>query len=237
MNNFGIWVQEYYERVKNSELTAQDRYPNDWFNYIYFGLANSYRRNVNSLEQFDDTKVVIKTSYVQMFVPDGYSYYHYFPSSMPQIGEIEEPSETVEEVAEEGVINPEELSMVSQYAHITRNMVVTGIIQNYSNLWDLGDEPIASAFVTEEAGKKFIETGFLLTEEVDVSDFETLDNVFIGSSISSLDFFSKYEGEFENLRRNTYAYPETGGSTESTLTYGILAAIFIATVLQYFKYT
>ena len=100
-------------------------------------------------------------------------------------------------------------------------MVVTGIIQNYSNLWDLGDEPIAKCLLLLKKQEKFIETGFLLTEEVDVSDFETLDNVFIGSSISSLDFFSKYEGEFENLRRNTYAYPETGGSTESTLTYGI----------------
>lgn len=235
MNNFPIWLREFKEKESKGELTDRDWYPTDWFSHIYYGLANSYRRNVHSLEQFNDTKLVIKTSYVQMFVPDNYSYYRFSPYSIPDEVETGLPEDLPEELPDEGPINPEELSMISQYAHITRNMVVTGIIQNYSNLWDVGDEPVASAFVTEEGGKAFIENGFLLTEEVDVSDFETTYNLFIGSNIPSKEFFNKYKGEFEGLRRNTYAFPETSGSTESTLTYGILAAIFIATVFAVFQ--
>ena len=234
MNNFGIWAREYYEKARMGELTAYDRYPTDWFSYIYYGFANSYRRNVNSLEQFGDTKLVIKTSYVQMFIPDSYGGYRFSPYTIPDVEGTELPEDPPEELTD-GSIDPKELSMISQKGHITRNMVVTGIIQNYSNLWDVGDEPLPNAFVTEEAGKSFIENGFLLTEEIDVSDFKTYDNVFIDSSISSQDFYNKYGEEFENLRRNTYAYPETSGSTESTLTYGILAAIFIATVFAVFQ--
>lgn len=235
MNNYPIWAREYYQRAIKGELTDKDFYPTDWFSYIYYGLANSYKRNVHSLEQFNDTKVVIKSSYVQMFIPDSYGMYRFSPYYIPDVDDTQLPDDMPEELPGDGPFNPEELSMISQYAHITRNMVVTGIIQNYSNLWDVGEESVANAFVTEEAGRIFIEKGFLLTNEIDVSDFETSYNAFIGSNISSKEFFNKYSEELEGLRRNTYAYPETSGSTESTLTYGILAAIFIATVFAVFQ--
>ncbi len=229
INNYGLWAMEYYEKEQKSELTAQDRWPTNWFSYITYGYANAYTRNEQSLESFDDTKVIIKTSYVQMHVPERYNpYFGYTFGHTP-----EEPEAT--EAPGEAEINPEELSMISQNAHITRNMVITGIVQNYSNQWDVGDEPVANAFVTEEAGKAFIEKGFLLTEEIDVSDYEAPENIFIGSSISSKDFFGMYEEEFDGLKRNTYAYPDMTGNTESTLTYGILAAIFLATIFAVFQ--
>ncbi|HEY8363803.1 MAG TPA: ABC transporter permease [Tissierellaceae bacterium] len=236
INNYRNWMLEYKEKERKGDLTEKDREPINWAFYIYYGFANSYIRNENSLEYFDGTKVVIKTSYVQMFVPELYSDYSYGKSLTREMG-LENLLQPPKERTTEGevALNPEELSMISKYAHITRDMKVTGIIQNYSNLWDVGDSPVANAFVTEGAAKKFIEEGFLLTKNADVSDFRTAYDIFIGSSISSKEFYNKYKDEFEGLRRNTYAYPETSGSTESTLTYGILAAIFIATVFAVFQ--
>lgn len=232
MNNYDIWAREFQEKYDRWDITGKENYPMNWFSYLYWQFSKSYTRNEQSLESFDNTKVITKTSYVQTRLMDMDDYWERMNHWVPPEERIDtEPIEAPEQAE----IDPKELSMISQNAHITREMVVTGIIQNYSNLWDTGDEPLANAFVTEEAGRNFLEKGFLLTEEIDVSEYEAPVNIFIGSNISSADFTNQYEEEFEGLRRNTYAYPDIGGSTESTLTYGILAAIFIATIFAVFQ--
>lgn len=233
ISNYEYRLMDYIERENKGELT---QYDDPWIKYynpiwsIYYNYARGYRRNEQSLESFQDTKVVIKTSYSQVFVPEGFDYRWGFTP-----GERETPIDVSEESPEPMEVNPEELAMISQDAHITRNMVVTGIIQTYSNVWDIGDQPVANAFVTEDAGKKFIEEGYKLSKEIDASDYETPINIFIKSNIESKDFLEKHEDKFESLRRNTYAYPDITGTTESTLTYGILAAIFIATIFAVFQ--
>lgn len=232
IDNYEYRLMDYIEREMKGELT---QYDNPWIKYsnpiwsIYYNYARGYKRNEQSLESFQDTKVVIKTSYSQVFVTEGFDYrWGFTPGGEAPPTEEEDPAEPKE-------VKPEELSMISQDAHITRDMIVTGIIQNYSNQWDVGDEPVANAFVTEEGGKAFIENGFLLTEEIEVTGYETPLNIFIGTNIPSKDFYDTYENEFEGLIRNTYAYPDITGSTESTLTYGILVAIFLATIFAVFQ--
>lgn len=233
MEKYDKWWEEASEKISQGIEIKEEDMPRNWFWDIYYRYARGYGRNEQSLESFNNTKVIIKTSYVQMFLPDWDNYddirrYTKLVRPIEEIDEIEEVPENIE-------IDPETLSMISQKAYITRNMVVSGIIQNYSDAWDIGDKPVANAFVTEEAGKLFIEEGFLQTKEIEVSDYKAPLNLFIGSNIGSKEFFNKYENKFEDLIRNTYAYPDITGSTEATLTYGILAAIFVATIFAVFQ--
>ena len=179
---------------------------------LYNMWANRITRNEQSLEVFDGVKVVTKTSYLYATMAF----------------EDEAIEDNIEEVRKNGTV-------ISETALITRDMVVSGIVQTYSNLWDIDKYPVANSFISEEGGKSFIEGGFYLTEEMDLSEYKFPNNYFIKSNISSEEFYNKYNSEFTNLRRNNFAYPETAGSTETTLTYGILVFIFIATIFSVFQ--
>lgn len=203
----------YYEyfQAKREELGLEEHEPTP-MEIFYTVNLNRHERNEPTLEVFDGTKVVIKTSYL------------YYSLG----GTDEETEDNIDKLKTNGTI-------FSQSAVITRDMVVSGILQTYSNVWDLENYPVANSFVSEDAGKSFLEEGFFKTEEVNVSEYKAPINYFIHSNLSSDEFYKKYSNDFENLRKNSFAYPETAGSTESTLTYGILAFIFIATIFSVFQ--
>lgn len=203
----------YYEYFKSEreKLGLEEHEPTPY--EILFTLnINRIKRNEPTLEVFDGTKVVIKTSYL---------YYSFG-------GANEDIEDNIEKVKKDGTV-------FSRSAVITRDMVVSGIVQTYSNVWDLENYPVANSFVTEEAGRSFLENGFFKTEELDVSDYKVGSNYFIKSNLTADEFYNKYKDDYENLRKNSFAYPETEGSTEATLTYGILAFIFIATIFSVFQ--
>jgi len=125
-------------------------------------------------------------------------------------------------------------SIVFQDVYITRNMKVTGIFQTYSNMWGSGQYSLPNAFITEEAGEYFIDKGYYLSKKVDGTKYKTLRHLFIDTKLSPEEFYNKYKGDFENLKINTNLYSDIGDSTESTLTYGILLSIFLATVFSVF---
>ena len=179
---------------------------------LYSMWGNRVTRNEQGLEVFNGVKVVSKTSYLYASIA--------FDNVVIE--------DNIEEVRKNGTI-------ISQSAVITRDMVVSGIVQTYSNVWDLENYPVTNSFITEDAGKSFLEGGFYLTEELDVSEYKAPINHFIKSNLTADEFYNKYQGDFVNLRKNSFAYPETAGSTEATLTYGILAFIFIATIFSVFQ--
>ena len=179
---------------------------------LYSMWGNRVTRNEQGLEVFNGVKVVSKTSYLYASIA--------FDNVVIE--------DNIEEVRKNGTI-------ISQSAVITRDMVVSGIVQTYSNVWDLENYPVANSFVTEEAGKLFLDEGFFKTEELDVSGYKAPINYFVKSNLTADDFYNKYENDYDNLRKNSFAYPETEGSTEATLTYGILAFIFIATIFSVFQ--
>ncbi len=125
-------------------------------------------------------------------------------------------------------------SITSQKAYITRDMVVTGIVQTYSNLWDKSHYSVANAFITENTAKYLIEDGYLLSKEADTSMFKTPYNLFIDTKLSPEDFSNKYKDDFQKLRINSYLYSEIEGSTENTLAYDILLSVFLATIFSVF---
>ena len=179
---------------------------------LYNLWGNRIVRNEQTLEVFDGVKVVTKTSYLYATIAF----------------EDEKIEDNIEEVRKNGTI-------ISEDAFVTKDMIVTGIVQTYSNLWDIDKFPVANSFITEEAGRSFLEGGFYLSEEMDLSEHKFPNNYFIKSSISAGEFYERYNGDLSNFRRNSFAYPETAGSTETTLTYGILGFIFIATIFSVFQ--
>ncbi len=208
-NKTGLFYE--YFKSEREKLGLEEHEPTPW-EILYSLNFNRIGRNEPTLEVFNGTKVVIKTSYL----------YYSFGGS----GEVVE--DNIEQVKKDGTI-------ISQSAVITRDMVVSGIVQTYSNVWDLENYPVANSFVLEDAGLLFLEEGFLKTEELDVSDYSIPINYYIKSNLAADEFYNKYKPDFINLRKNSFAYPETAGSTESTLTYGILAFIFIATIFSVFQ--
>lgn len=208
-SEYGLFYE--YFQSKREELGLEEHEPTP-MDIFYSVNLNRIERNEPTLEVFDGTKVVIKTSYL---------YYSFG-------GTDEETTDNIEKVKKDGTI-------FSRSAIITRDMVVSGIVQTYSNVWDLENYPVTNSFVTENAGKLFLDDGFLKTEELDVSDYKAPINYFIKSNLTAGEFYNKYTNDFENLRKNSFAYPETSGSTEATLTYGILAFIFIATIFSVFQ--
>lgn len=208
-NESGLFYE--YFKSEREKLGLEEDDPTPW-EILYSLNFNRIERNEPTLEVFNGTKVVIKTSYL----------YYSFGGS----GEVVE--DNIEKVKMDG-------TLFSQSAVITRDMVVSGIVQTYSNVWDLENYPVANSFVTEDAGKLFLDEGFFRTEELDVSEYKAPINYFIKLNLKSDEFYNKYKDDYENLRKNSFAYPETEGSTEATLTYGILAFIFIATIFSVFQ--
>lgn len=183
--------------------------------WLYEKYSSEYRRNTQSLESYNGTQIGIKTNYLYKFI------------NLDLNGEESNINHEFENVLKYG-------SIISQKADITRNMVVTGIFQTYSNLWDKKHHSLANAFITENAGEYFIEKGFLLSEEADTSKYNTPYHLFIDSVDSPENFLNKYNDDFKQLMINSYLYSYEEDNTENTLTYGILISLFIATIFIVF---
>ncbi|MDR7857738.1 ABC transporter permease [Tissierella sp.] len=181
---------------------------------VYIKHVYHLNRNVQSLESFNGTEIGAYTNYLYRFLRlDEESIYN--------------PNDYLQDVPKYG-------SILSQKHYITRNMVVTGIVQTYSNIWDKGYHPVANAFITEDTGKLLIEDGYFLSEVVDNSSYKTPYNLFIDTKLVPENFSNKYIDEFEKLMLNSYLHSDTEDSTEVTMTYGILLAVFIATIISVF---
>lgn len=179
-------------------------------------IAN--RRNEQELEEFNGTRVLTRTSYV------------YYPNT--DTSEVSQEEDNLETIRREGV-------MVSQKVIISRPMIVSGIIETYSNLWDTKEAIVANSFISEEAGKLFLEEGFYKTKYkglvIDIEDYNPSLNIFIESNMETSRFIEEYRSVLPDLVRNSLAYPDLTGSTEGTLTYGIIAFVFVATVFAVFQ--
>ncbi len=176
-------------------------------------------RNEHEVESYGGTQVITKTSYL-------------FHSDGAYEKEGQQVDENIEWIKENGI-------MFSQEVVISRPMEVSGIIETYSNLWDVGDSPVANSFISEETGRALLEGGFFKTEyenlAIDISNYKAPLNIFINTNMDTDKLMETYSETYPNLKRNTYAYPQVQGSTEGTLTYSIVAFVFVATVFAVFQ--
>ncbi len=178
---------------------------------LYYNMINTNGRRARELEVFDGVTVELKTEYLYIFLPS-------------------------EDMADEGLIEniEEKGSIIKKEFVLQSKMIVSGILNTYSDIWDLGDNIVANSYITDEAGKRFIENGLYKNSYEDVSDLKTPYNYFVKTNLSKERFLEENNDLLE-FRQNKLAYPDVEGSTESTLTYGILAFIFIATVMAIFQ--
>ena len=206
-----------YKIVSMLEVVAKEigmREPYD-LEKLYKGHASEYVRNTQSLEAFNGTTIVVRTSHLYTNINLN----------------LEEAEDNIRALFE-GVKSFNTLK--SQKAHITRDMVVSGIFQTYSNLWDKSYYQVANAFITENTAEYLMEKGYFLSKEVNTSRYKTPYNFFIGTKSEAKDFYDKYNTDLSGLRVNTYLYSDEEQSTENTLVYGILLSAFIATIFTVF---
>ncbi len=230
INNYNTDFMDYYNKSLRGDLSKLDKEPLNWIFLLRHGFVDTNGKNEHSLESFGGTRVVVKTSELYMSVAKEVSEYDkiflkdFFSYKAP------DPLDLGEKVE-----NKEKYTRVNQYVHLTREMLVTGIIEDYSGTWDVGNEPLVNAFISEEGGRAFIEDALLLSENVDLSNFKTRENIFVGSNVPIKELFDKHMDKFDSLIINESAYPDREGTTEYGLTYGILGGIFLATILGVFQ--
>ena len=208
------YLQELFSDIEDEEL-KHERMIEEVIGWL-MPYRETIGRNEQSLEEFDGTRVLVRTSYL-------YS---------TKLSSDENEIDNIDIIRKEGV-------MTSQKVILSRKMKVSGIIESYSDLWDVGDLPIGNSFITQEAGEAFLDNGFYRSQYeylvMDIKDYEPPLNLFLYSNLSTDELMDKYSPEFKDLKRNTYAYPQKAGSTEGTLTYSIIAFVFIATVFAVFQ--
>lgn len=98
-------------------------------------------------------------------------------------------------------VNPEVIRqdgfIEEQKIILKKEFIVTGILQTYSDKWDVGDYKVPNAFITEEGGKTFTDA-FYGTKIGDFSDHEMGYNIFLSSDLLK-----------ENLYKNLHTkYPD-----------------------------
>ena len=154
---------------------------------------------------------------------------------------------------EQGYTDPKEIEqnglLYEQTLEITREYVVTGVVQSFSGFWDTGAFPVAEMFVAESEAKTLL-SAIRQNTMKDLSDYSFSSNLFfrsdmLGESLcQSLEktYITAEEQEAAGskniaLRRNNYAYPAEGQNAEETLTMLVVLVIFIVTfcaILQIF---
>ncbi|NLX62192.1 MAG: ABC transporter permease, partial [Tissierellia bacterium] len=90
---------------------------------------------------------------------------------------------TPETIKEKGLL-------LNQYVILKKEFIVTGILQSYTEKWDLGGHKAANAFITEEGGKTL--TDALYNNKIgDFSDYQMDYNVFLYSDSHKEELYNK----------------------------------------------
>lgn len=150
-------------------------------------------------------------------------------------------------------LEPEDIEanglLYKQTLGISREYTVTGVVRSFSGFWDTGAFASPGLFVSEK------EAAYLLdaihgSSMMDLSGYEFHANIFARSDTRTEHLFDSLKEKYvtaEELaggndrtiafRRNTYAYPDTDGNAEETLTALVILVIFVVAfcaILQIF---
>lgn len=146
---------------------------------------------------------------------------------------------TPEVIQEKGLLYEQRIDLTGTY-------VITGVIQSYSGFWDAGSYELPNVFLSE-AGAKEMEDAIHQTKLADLSNFAFSYDIFCQSDSKQENLYetlSSSYGEKEDVvdskqafRRNTYAFPETAGGSEESMTMLVVVIIFVVAfcaILQIF---
>lgn len=152
---------------ENSKIAIQNQIDEliGRINHIHWQIPypTRHEHNEKPFDQVGDVSIVVHNNYF---------YYH-----MPW------EEFTPETIKEKGLL-------LNQYVMLKKEFIVTGILQSYTDKWDLGGHKAANAFITEEGGRTL--TDALYNNEIgDYSDHELEYNVFLYSDSYEEDLYNR----------------------------------------------
>ncbi|WP_033165855.1 ABC transporter permease [Clostridium sp. KNHs205] len=133
---------------------------------------NRYGYHDNPNKRIGDINVIVSTDYVYYFKPG-------------------EPSDE-QTIKTKGFMTHREVVMQKEF-------VITGILNTYSDKWDLGGHAVPNAFVTVEAGKK-LSDAFYNNSYVDVSSYKPSMNIFLNLHNLNTAVIDKLEESYPDMK-------------------------------------
>lgn len=133
---------------------------------------NRYGYHDNPNKRIGDINVIVSTDYVYYFKPG-------------------DPSDE-QSIKTKGFMTHQEVVMQKEF-------VITGILNTYSDKWDLGGHAVPNAFVTEEAGKE-LRDAFYNNSYVDVSSYKPSMNIFVNLHNLNNAVIEKLEESYPDLK-------------------------------------
>lgn len=85
---------------------------------------------------------------------------------------------------------------------LKKEFIVTGILETYSDKWDLGGYQTPNAFITEEGAKSFAEA-FYNTNIGDFSDYKMDYNIFLYSNSNKENLYSELSSNYPNRKEES----------------------------------
>ncbi len=162
-------IQEKEARIRELER-KRNSIIDRHYNELQSGRPSYHNHHETPFENVGDVILVVSNNYF---------YYYYSGDEVnPDI------------IREKGFLTKQNIVM-------KREMVVTGILQTYTDKWNLSEYKSPNAFLTEEGGKAFT-NAFYNNTLGDFSDYEMDYNVFLTSDTYKADLYSKLSSSYSD---------------------------------------
>ena len=217
-------LEDYIEYLQDD-----DREMNASQDYIDFFRKYSYQRYVRYIldtEYYDDYTLNLKTYYNYHFIK--------------QVNRILQDYNGESLVSEDDLLTTKGI-LTDIELIFTTPLTITGFYDNHNKYWDIGEGQVPRAYI-DQGLYESIKTTADDNNLTDIHQYMPLkhsnfskSNVFIKSKSQPWRYYNQNKDGNQNLRVNSYAYPEASFASQATVTYGILFMIFIATAIAIFQ--
>lgn len=177
MSNMNLDLEVGQKVNVNIEITTIDKDVGPYImklnkEYYEKGLYPDYlQHHETPFENIGDIVVVVSNDY-----------FFYYPFQDQDI--------SPEQIREKGCLH-------NQKVILKKEFTVTGILESYTDKWDLDGHVAANAFITEEAGNMFKDALYKTTIE-DFSDYEFDYNIFLQSNSLQENLYSQLASDYPN---------------------------------------
>lgn len=159
-------------KIRIREIEGRiDQIYNEHFFEMKVGSPDYYQHHETPFEQMGDVSVVVSNNY--------FYYYMTGDEVNPDI------------IREKGLLTSSKVILKKEF-------IVTGILQTYTDKWDLGGYKAPNALITEEGGKTLTDA-FYGTSIGDFSDYKMDYNIFLYSDSEKDELYSTLKSRYPNM--------------------------------------
>ena len=201
-----------YIKGLNPEFTARmnknkaefDYFNSDWLRFIYPVYNNNQEVPEDEKEADKALKELFERIYPEYFI----KHHRHHETPFEQIGDVKVvvSNDYLYYYFDGDEVNPEIIRekglLLNQKIIFKKEFIVTGILQTYTDKWDLGGHKAANAFITEEGAKAFTEA-FYNTTLGDFSDYKFGYNVFLYSDSYGENLYSQLVEKYPNVENSS----------------------------------